>query len=657
MALTNPFPGLYKYQHLPLLAKFILDEHVYDFAVEQLYYARQYNIPLLKLLSHLSDEQLVEIAITSLKEILGYLVDNNAREQISNATQRWLSNQLEIVGKYDVVAEDITLLFHVRGKSLKNYAFRFYRDSSQVQELLAEVDDFLLASTTASANTYIAILKDKIQEEEEFRSKLSNALPGFIYVYDVQNKVQTFSNNKLKEILGYTSEVMQQLSNNAYQTITHPDDWDKSYDCRKEYFESDSSTCSFDCRIKDIHGNYKWMRYYETILRKDANGEIREIIGVAFDISGEKEITQALATREGQLLEAQSIAHIGSFEWYIVGNKSTTNTPEIYKIFEMKEMEKFEQFIKHIHPDDLEKIEDAMKRSFQSGNYECVYRYLKNGKEKIIWSKGVVTSKEGKPYKMVGTVQDITTIKRIEEELKQKTIELEKSNESLQQFAAIASHDLKEPLRKISIYASKVLNTEKDRLSEMSYTALSKISGSTRRMQKMIDDILQFSFVDGNQEKRQINLEELLSEVKDLLSETISTRKAEIITDGLPTAFVIAPQIIQLFQNLISNALKFSKENEPPRIVITHTFFIDKPTASGSNKYLEITIADNGIGFDDKDNEKIFGLFYRLHGKTQFEGTGLGLSVCKKIVANHSGTISAKSKIGEGSEFIIRLPQ
>src|SRR3954467_8439166 len=99
-----------------------------------------------------------------------------------------------------------------------------------------------------------------------------------------------------------------------------------------------------------------------------------------------------------------------------------------------------------------------MRRSFKTGDYECIYRYLRNGKEKIIWSKGVVTIEDGKPVKMVGTVQDITTIKRIEEELKQKTIELEKSNENLQQFAAIASHDLKEPLRKISINGSKVLN-------------------------------------------------------------------------------------------------------------------------------------------------------------------------------------------------------
>ena len=174
---------------------------------------------------------------------------------------------------------------------------------------------------------------------------------------------------------------------------------------------------------------------------------------------------------------------------------------------------------------------------------------------------------------------------------------------------------------------------------------------------KMIDDILQFSFIDGKQQKRETDLEELLSEVKELLSETIATKKAEIITDGLPCAFVVAPQISQLFQNLIANALKFSKENTVPRITITHAFLTVSPAVSEVTSKLQICIADNGIGFDDGDSEKIFGLFYRLKNKAQYEGTGLGLSICKKIVDKHAGTITAKSKIGEGSMFIIQLPQ
>ncbi len=655
--MINPIPGLYKYQRLPFLAKFILDHHLNDFAAEQLQYARQYKVPLLNFFKHLTDEQLLELSRTSLKELFTDLTKNEASDHISKATQKWLTNELGIVGKHDIAAEDITLLFHVRGKSLIKYAFKFCDDEIQIQTLLAEINDFLLASITTSVNTYIDILKEQILEEEEFRSKLSDALPGFIYVYDVRHKVQTFTNDKLKDILGFTSIEMKSMSDNFYQPITHPEDWEKTLDCRQKYCVDDTEVCAFECRVKDKHGIYKWLRYYETILKTEANSIVREIIGVAFDISGEKDIAAALAMREEQLLEAQSIAHIGSFEWDITDQIATINTPEIYKIFEMEETEKFEGFMKHVHQDDIEKVQGAIKVSFQTGHYDCVYRYLRNGNKKIIWGKGVVTIEEGKPLKMVGTVQDVTTIKRIEEELKQKTIELEKSNESLQQFAAIASHDLKEPLRKISVYGSKVLAAEKDKLTELSRIALTKIFDSTGRMQRMIDDILQFSLIDGNQQKHQTNLEALLSEVKEVLSETIENKKAEIVTDGLPDALVIAPQIRQLFQNLIANALKFSKIDDVPRIKITHTFLVNNPAVSAATRTLEICIADNGIGFDDGDSTKIFGLFYRLDNKAQYEGTGLGLSICKKIVDKHSGTITAESKIGEGSKFIIQIPQ
>jgi len=313
--------GLYKYEHLPLLAKYILNDHVHEFAQQQLKFARQYNVPLLKFLKNLSDAQLIEISKKSVAEILDSLANNNAFEHIQNSTKKWVSDQLEVVGKYDVAAEDITLLNYVRGKSLKNFAYEFYDDIIKRRQLLDEIDKFLLASTTTAANTYIALLKDQIQEEEEFRSKLSSALPGFIYVYDVNQKVQTYSNDKLSELLGYTREQLHQISTNFYESITHRADWQNALDCRESYFKNNTSICSFECRVKDIDDNYKWMRFYETTLRMNSYGEVKEVIGVAFDVSGEKEVTHALAVRETQLLEAQEIAHIGSFDWDITGKK------------------------------------------------------------------------------------------------------------------------------------------------------------------------------------------------------------------------------------------------------------------------------------------------------------------------------------------------
>ncbi|HEX8356126.1 MAG TPA: ATP-binding protein [Segetibacter sp.] len=649
--------GIYKYKHLPDLANFVLGEHVEEFCNQQLQLSRQFNVPLLKFLTGFSDAQLLELTKISVIEVLTYLANNDAENQILHSLQKWNLNRLQIVDKYDIAAEDITLLHYVRGRSLKHFAVVYYNcDIAMLYELLKEIDDFILASTTAAANTYIDNLKDQLHEEEEFRSKLSSALPGFIYVFNIQTKKQTFSNNKLQDVLGYSAEMEQELSNGFYPAIIHPADWNKTIDCRKNYTGNKGSIYSFECRVRALDDSYKWLRYYETVLKTTPDGEASEIIGVAFDISGEKAATEALAMREAQLLEAQSIASIGSFEWDMSSDRSSTSTPEIFKIFELDAMGKFEEFMEHVHPQDLARVQEALNTSFTTGLYECDYRYIKNGHEKIIWSKGVVSLVENKPVKMIGTVQDITTIKRIEAELKAKTIELERSNESLQQFAAVASHDLKEPLRKISISGSKILNAEKGKLSEVSNSALSKIFTSTSRMQRMIDDILEFSFIDADRIKQQTDLEELLMEVKEILSENISNKKATIISDGLPTAFVIASQMRQLFQNLIVNAIKFSREEEPPVIRITHSYYTPGNAADGS-RILTISVADNGVGFDETDSERLFDSFYRQHNKIQYEGTGLGLSICKKIVDKHSGSITATSKTGEGATFIITLPQ
>jgi len=654
LAPINSINGPYNFKHLPALAKIIADGKVEEFATEQLRLSRQFNVPLLKFLSQYSDIELIALSIASIEELLTYLANNDAANQIDHSLQKWISNQMEIVNKYDIVAEDVTLLNHVRGRVLKKFALKFFASTTSLYDLLDEIDDFILASTTAATNMLIKIFQQKIKEEEDFRSKLANAIPGFIYVFDLQEENILYANNKLEEILGYSSDKLLEVNNNFYKLITDEEHWRSLQKRRSEYASGNGSVKSHEVKFRDIKGNYKLLCLYETILKYDDTGRVKEIIGLAFDITHQKEISQALELREAQLLEAQSIAHIGSFDWDITGEKSTTNTPEIYKIFELEESGKFEKFMQHVHSDDIQKVEEALSKSFKTGVYECEYRYIKKGQEKMIWSRGVVTIVDSVPVRMIGTVQDVTAIKQIETQLTQKTLELENSNQNLQQFASVASHDLKEPLRKISFYSSKILLAERSQLSDTSSNSLNKIVESVGRMQRMIDDILEFSSIENNQKKEWISLELLLSDVKDFLSLSITNKKAEIISDGLPSAYVIAPLIRQMFQNLVGNALKFSKEDEPPVITITHAY-VDTPTQAGINRQLEVCIADNGIGFDSEDSDKIFGLFHRLHGKSQFDGSGLGLSICKKIAEKHSGTITAQSSLNKGSTFIVRL--
>jgi signal transduction histidine kinase len=244
--------------------------------------------------------------------------------------------------------------------------------------------------------------------------------------------------------------------------------------------------------------------------------------------------------------------------------------------------------------------------------------------------------------------------------LTQANISLEAANKELERFASIASHDLKEPLRKITLYSDLVLNDEKNPLSERQKQYLIKVADSSKRMDSLIDDILKFSSLSAKQHFEKYSLKTIAAEVNELLEHTVADKQAVIHYSDLPDAIVIPAQIRQLFQNLVSNSLKFSKKEVPPEIIIQHQF-IKRETIQANelwpaNEYLQLSFKDNGIGFEPKYAKKIFNLFDRLNTKNEYEGTGIGLAFCKRIVENHGGTIAASSEPGKGAEFTVVIP-
>ena len=237
---------------------------------------------------------------------------------------------------------------------------------------------------------------------------------------------------------------------------------------------------------------------------------------------------------------------------------------------------------------------------------------------------------------------------------------LEAANKDLDRFAFMASHDLQEPLRKIRTFSDRLYFKYKDVLDQEGKTNIARIQKASERMQLLINDILTFSKVsveDGMFEQSDLN--KLIGEVLGDMEDEIKEKNAKISVKQLPSMYVNPGLIRPLFHNLISNALKYSKKNVEP-IINIHSEESPAPSGNGGmetyNKYCRIFIEDNGIGFDQKYSEQIFGMFKRLHLNTEFEGTGIGLALCKKIVEKHHGYISARSKINEGSTFIISLP-
>lgn len=246
--------------------------------------------------------------------------------------------------------------------------------------------------------------------------------------------------------------------------------------------------------------------------------------------------------------------------------------------------------------------------------------------------------------------------KRVHErtrELVQANKELETANNELRQFAWVASHDLQEPVRKIKVFS--LIIKEKYGLTDDKVAGyLDKVISSSERMMKLIHDLLNYTEVSNNQVSTPVDLNKIVEDVLVDLELLIKEKQAKITVGPLPTLDMVKIEAAQIFQNIISNALKYSKAGVASEIDIKSEIIPDSNNID--NKLCKITISDNGIGFDETYMNKIFNMFQRLHGKSEYEGTGIGLAIVKKIIEKHDGTITAQSRENEGATFIITLP-
>jgi signal transduction histidine kinase len=254
-------------------------------------------------------------------------------------------------------------------------------------------------------------------------------------------------------------------------------------------------------------------------------------------------------------------------------------------------------------------------------------------------------------------------IRLLNEQLLMNNAELKAINEELDRFAYVASHDLQEPLRKILIFSDVVNMKLKGQVEPDVQSGLDKITSASNRMQKLINDLLQFSRHANNvDEFRRVNLNEVLANVLSDMEVDVRKKGAQIQATDLPVIWGVPSLIQQLFQNLISNSLKFTRQDIQPAISIYSELIKEVNTNSlsssaPSNTFYRLYFKDNGIGFDAKYADEIFVVFKRLHSYHEFEGTGIGLSICKKIVEKHSGHIAADGRLNEGATFIITLPK
>jgi hypothetical protein len=247
-------------------------------------------------------------------------------------------------------------------------------------------------------------------------------------------------------------------------------------------------------------------------------------------------------------------------------------------------------------------------------------------------------------------------ISELNRQLLKNIDQLESTNKELDQFAFIASHDLQEPLRKIRTFSDRIATKYSDKIDEEGKIYIEKMQAACERMQALINDILSFSKIAMSKNDLVLtDMNTVIDEVISDLDTQIQEKKAKIKIDKLPKLHVYPGIIKPLFQNLINNSLKYSKKDLQPEITISAR--IDEPDGDiHSNKFCRIHIQDNGIGFEQQYAEQIFTMFKRLHGNSEYTGTGIGLAICKKIVEEHKGYISAQSSVNQGSTFTVTFP-
>lgn len=341
-----------------------------------------------------------------------------------------------------------------------------------------------------------------------------------------------------------------------------------------------------------------------------------------------------------------------------------------------------QSWIPILHPDDVQLCVDTWYRSVQTGEaYEIEYRFIDRKKAGTYrWFLGracPIKANNGQIVKWFGTCTDIDDQKRKSETLEQLVIErthelnranaqLQRSNEQLEHFALVASHDLQEPLRKIQMFSQMLMEEHKQVLGEGGIDLLERTHKAVERMSNLIRNILTYSrLTTKTLTPVTVNLGEVIDEVLSDLDLITQEKQAVIRINSLPT--VVSgdkSQLRQLFQNLLSNALKFQEKGIKPIVSINarqierqaiSAEFIS-PVTADTTLFWEIQIIDNGIGFDEQHQERIFRMFERLHGRNQYEGTGIGLAICKQIVEQHNGFITAHSRLNEGASFRVYLP-
>lgn len=529
----------------------------------------------------------------------------------------------------------------------------------------------------------------KVETSEEKLNIVIQASDLGTYEHNLKTRETTYSPRYL-EILGYPPTAI--LTHDQILKHLHPDDLPVRERALKDALKT--GNLHYEGRIIWNDGSIHWFEGRGKLFYAD-DGSPEKLIGTLRDITEEKQQEQLLRDSEQQfrdlIMESPVPKAILRGPDLII---ETVNRAMLVTLLKKTDAEVTGKKLLDVFPELLhQKYPSLLREVYSSGQKwsEAEAQIKINGNQGVQQYYvdvefapllGKDNSVHGIKLTAIDVTEKVEARKKIEEsewkyrqlsnsleqkvlertaELEQKNIDLQKMNKELQSFAYISSHDLQEPLRKIQTFTSRLLVKEVENMSERGKEDFARMRSAAERMQILIDDLLAYSRTSTTERKFEVtNLSHILKEVKEDLREDLHEKQPSIVAGHMVDIPVIPFQFRQLLQNLISNSIKFSSDQREPQIRIDSEIKkggelkFDKLDPAKS--YCHISVSDNGIGFEQQYAEKIFELFQRLHGRTEYQGTGIGLAIVKKIVENHNGFIRASGVPGEGATFDIYLP-
>jgi PAS domain S-box-containing protein len=397
---------------------------------------------------------------------------------------------------------------------------------------------------------------------------------------------------------------------------------------------------------------------------KEADGSITGVMALVHDVTERTMTRKRIEEAEAKARLAIESGDLGTYEIDLQTDDMITSD-RFNAIWGIPHSTHRSKIVDRIHPDDRETRIKAHRDSIKNGFIDYEARVIwEDQSEHWVRVKGkLLYDDQHRPITLIGVIQDISEQKQSAElltrQVKERTLELQRSNDDLMQFAHVISHDLKEPVRKVKVFSNRIREELEPLMPEKAISYLTRIQSASDRMYAMIEGVLNYATVSSADEAvEDVDLNETIKTIQGDLEMPIQQKNARIVYGELPVVRGAAILIYQLFYNLINNSLKFSRKEIAPVIRVSSAIVRegDGMSREGGKDFVIIQVEDNGIGFEQEQASNIFNSFSRLNSKDKFEGTGLGLSLSKKIVERHGGSISASGVPGKGTIITIKIP-